>query len=697
VRLSVNTDYVDIQPSDVLGQSSSASFDASTFEVWGALLNGAQMVGITKDELINPPLYRDVLRKHGVTTVFLTTALFNQHANEAPGIFEKLRYVFFGGEASDPRAVASVLANRPPKFLMHVYGPTETTVFATALQVRDVSKAAKTIPIGRPIANTTAYVLDGARNLAPIGVPGELYLGGDGVALGYLNRPELTAEKFVANPFNTEPGAKLYRSGDLVRLREDGAIEFVGRIDNQIKLRGFRIELGEIETALLKHPAIRNATVLARQDTPGEKRLVGYVEFLPGQKIGTSDLKSFLTHSLPEFMIPAAFVAMDKMPLNANGKVDRKALPAPEWTSVERVFEAPGNPLEQQIAKIWERVLGVQPIGATDNFFDLGGHSLLAVKLFAQLEKAFEQKLPLATLFKAPTIRQLAEILRGETKPQAWSTIVDIQPKGTRCPIFWVHSLGGDGGGGFFYYRRLAELLGEDQPSYGIRSPQEPFDKIESMAAYYIHALKEVQPQGPYQLGGFCFGGVVAFEIARQMEAGGDKVSMLAVLESAPPNLEKASEMSAEAARFSIENVYENLRDFVSHKPSEQVEMVRRKARKVKEKLIKRNGDRQAPAALNDLIDMTKYPKDYVRYAETHWKALESYKPGQYGGAVHLFRARKQPLRSFDPSLGWSFLAPGRVKITVIPGTHESIVQDPNVQILAAKIQETMRAESPGA
>jgi thioesterase domain-containing protein len=384
------------------------------------------------------------------------------------------------------------------------------------------------------------------------------------------------------------------------------------------------------------------------------------------------------------------------MPLLPNGKVDRKALPAPEWKSHDRLFEAPADPLEQQIAKIWERVLGVQPIGATDNFFDLGGHSLLAVKLFAQFEKVFERKLPLATLFKAPTIRQLADFIRGEAKPQAWSTIVDIQPKGTKRPIFWIHSLGGDGGGGFFYYRRLATLLGEDQPSFGIRSPQEPFDKIEAMAAYYIRALKEMQPQGPYQLGGFCFGGVVAYEMARQLEAAGEKVSLLAILESSPPNLDKLRDHLPRSARFRIENVYENLRDFVSHPTREQLAMVKRKARKVREKFAHRNGDgaNQPPPALNELIDMSKYPKDYVKYAETHWKALESYIPGPYNGTVHLFRARKQPLRITDPSLGWNVVAPGRVHITVIPGTHESMVTDPNVQILADKIQETIRETS---
>lgn len=695
-RLVLNTDYVDVKPTDVIAQGSSQSFDASIFEIWGALMNGAKVAGIKKDDLINPKTLSEILRKERVTMMFVTTALFNQLASDAPGIFETLRYVFFGGEACNPKAVASVLKNRPPQNVVHVYGPTETTVFATHFLVREVRDSAKTIPIGHPIANTTGYVVDAAGNLAPTGVPGELWLGGDGVAVGYLNRPELTREKFIPDPFSQEEGARLYRTGDLVRRREDGAIEFLGRIDNQVKIRGFRIELGEIEAALLKHGAVRKAVVLAREDKAGDKKLVAYVEPDPGQTADAVGLKSHLKQSLPDFMVPSAFVVLEHLPLSPNGKIDRKALPAPEWKATERVFQSAADEIEQKILKIWEHTLGVQPIGVTDNFFDLGGHSLLAVKVFAQFEKVFERKLPLATLFKAPTIRQLAEIIRGESKPQAWSTIVDIQPKGGKPPIFWVHSLGGDGGGGFFYYRRLATLLGEDQPSFGIRSPQEPFDRIEDMAAYYIRALKEMQPQGPYQLGGFCFGGIVAYEMARQLEASGEKVSLLAVLESAPPNLDKLQARLPRSARFSIENVYENLRDFVSHSPSEQVAMVKRKARKMRDKISQKassngNAASQPPPALKDLIDMSKYPKDYVKYAETHWKALEGYVPGPYGGTVHLFRARKQPLRITDPSLGWNIVAPGRVKVEVIPGTHETMVTEPHVQVLAQKVIETMR------
>ncbi len=696
VRLVCGTDYLEIEPEDAVAQASSISFDAASWEIWAPLLNGARVVGFSKEELVDADLLAEGLRKYGVTAAFFTTALFNQLAAEAPGVFANLKCVIFGGEASDPKSVAAVLQQGPPRQLLHAYGPTETSVYATIHRVTEVPDGASTIPIGRPIANSTAYIVESGGTLAPIGVPGELWLGGDGVALGYLGRPELTAERFVPDRFGPDPSQKLYRSGDLARLREDGAIEFIGRADSQVKLRGFRIELGEIEAALLTHPAVRKAVVLAREDSPGGKRLVAYIECEPEKNPAIPEIKALLKRTLPDFMIPAAFVAMEKMPMLPNGKVDRKGLPAPEWHGSERAFEAAATPLERQISKIWERILGVQPIGVTDNFFDLGGHSLLAVKLFAQLDQSFGRKLPLASLFKAPTIRQLAEIIRADPKPQAWSTIVDIQPRGGKRPIFWVHSLGGDGGGGFFYYRKLAELLGQDQPSFGIRSPQEPFDRIEAMARHYIQAIKEKQPRGPYQLGGFCFGGLVAFEMARQLEAAGEVVGLLAILESGPPNLDK-TQVTAGSARFSIENVYENLRDFASHPASEQVAMLRRKAKKIRDRLASRSGQpNQPPPALNEMIDMTKYPKDYVKYAETHWKALENYKAGGYRGTIHLFRARKQPLRSMDPSLGWNQVAPGRVRIAVIPGTHESMVQEPNVQTLAQRIREAIE-EAAGA
>lgn len=700
-RLVLNTNYIALEPSDVVAQASNASFDAATFEIWGALLNGARLVGIHKDTTLSPQDFARQLRNSKVTTLFVTTALFNQLARETPGGFRTLRHVLFGGEAVDPKWVRSVLECHPPARLLHVYGPTESTTFTSWHLIREVEEDATTVPIGRPISNTQMYILDRQMQPVPAGVAGELYVGGDGLAHGYFNQPDLTAEKFVKHPFI--PGAKLYKTGDLARFRPDGEVEFIGRVDHQVKIRGLRIELGEIESLLARHENISNCVVLAREDTPGEKRLAAY--FIPKTQPAPTpaDLRNHLKRDLPDFMIPSAWVCLKEFPLTPNEKVDRKALPAPDQNRPDlgKTFIAPRDMAEQQLAKVWEKVLGVQPIGVADNFFELGGHSLLAVKLFSQIDRVFGKKLPLATLFRAPTIEQMAKLFREEPAEKSWSTIVDIQPEGAKPAFFWIHSLGGDGGGGFFYYRKLAELLGPDQPSYGIRSPQQPFSKIEEMAAFYIKELRAFQPEGPYNLGGFCFGGVVAYEMACQLVEAGEEVGLLAVLESSPPNLQNKNGWNANNARHSIENLLENVKDFVHHKPEEQMAFLREKGRRLKAKLKGRvnssqGGEVEAPQ-LKDVLDMTNYPKDYVKYAETHWSALTRFHPRPFAGPIHVFRARKQGLSNFNHTLGWENIVSGEVRVDVIPGTHESMLQEPNVQILASRLRACLEERSSQA
>jgi thioesterase domain-containing protein/acyl carrier protein len=584
----------------------------------------------------------------------------------------------------------------PPKRLLHVYGPTENTTFSSWYLVKEAPEEGETVPIGRPIANSTFYVLGAGMEPAPMGVTGEVYVGGDGLARGYWDRPELSAEKFVPNPFSTDADSRLYRTGDLGRFDRDGNLEFIGRVDHQVKLRGFRLELGEIENLLTRHFGVANALVMLREDVPGDKRLVAYI--VPkGTPPAASELKELLQKELPSYMVPAAFVFMEQFPLTPNEKVDRRALPIPEANRPElkKTFIAPRDSTEQQLAKIWEKVLGVQPIGVADNFFDLGGHSLMAVRLFAQIEKFLNKKLPLATLFRAPTIEGIARIVREENQTKAWSTIVDIQPKGSHPPFFWIHSLGGDGGGGFFYYRKLADLLGPDQPSFGIRSPQEPFSRIEDMASFYAKEIRKFQPHGPYFLGGFCFGGNVAYEIAQQLTALGEKVGLLVMLESSPPNVSHKQSWSATAAKYSFENLVENVKGFVSESPEKRLTMLKSKGKRLMEKFKKRLGataKSNESGALNQILDLSTYPEGYVKYAETHWQALTQYQPKPYGGEITLFRAKKQALSNFTHTLGWEALAEDRVHVTVIPGTHESMLQEPNVQIVAAKLRGLLDA-----
>ena len=411
-RLVMNTDYVELGPEDRIAQTSNTSFDAATFEIWGALLNGAQLVGVSKDVVLSARAYAEEIRRREITTLFLTTALFNELAREAPWMFSGVRQVLFGGEAVKPHWVAQVLREGKPGRLLHVYGPTETTTFATWYQVEDVQEGATTVPIGRPIANTRVYVLDGQEEPVPIGMTGELYIGGDGVARGYLNRPELTTERFVEDRFSSETGTRLYRTGDLVRYRADGNLEFLGRADQQVKIRGFRVELEEIETVLRKHPEVREAVVLAREGTMQEKRLVAYL-VLRGHEVGTSEFRCWVKERLPEYMTPSAFLYLERLPLNANGKLDKQALPAPEQRrpDLNEPFAAAESDMEQIIAGLWKAALGLQEVGRYDNFFDLGGHSLLVAQIHAKLEKAVGRSVAIVDIFRHPTISTLAKHL----------------------------------------------------------------------------------------------------------------------------------------------------------------------------------------------------------------------------------------------------------------------------------------------
>ncbi|MBZ5554816.1 MAG: amino acid adenylation domain-containing protein [Acidobacteriia bacterium] len=412
-RLLSNTNYIELQPSDRVAQASNASFDAATFEIWGALLSGARLVGIPRDVILSPQAFAKALRDQNISVMFLTTALFNQMAREAPGAFAHLRYLLFGGEAVDPRWAREVLHTHPPQRLLHVYGPTETTTFATWHPVDGVEPDAVTIPIGRPISNTEAYILDSNLQPVPIGLSGELHLGGDGLAQGYLNRPDLTAEKFIPHPFNPVSGARLYKTGDLCRFLEDGSIEFLGRIDTQVKIRGFRVELEEIESVLDQHPGVQECVVVMREDTPGDKRLVAYLVPRNQGKPVVSELRALLKQKLPDYMVPGTFVILDSLPLNPNGKVDRRALPVPDASrpDLEEKYAAPRHPVEEVLVGILGEVLGLERVGIHDNFFELGGHSLMATRAVGRIRDAFEFELPLRRLFEAPTAAELADVL----------------------------------------------------------------------------------------------------------------------------------------------------------------------------------------------------------------------------------------------------------------------------------------------
>ncbi|MFN8541740.1 MAG: amino acid adenylation domain-containing protein, partial [Thermomicrobiales bacterium] len=527
---------------DTLVAVTTLSFDIHVLELWLPLVVGARVVIAGRDTATDGPRLATLIRDAGATAVQATPATWRMLIAAGWQGNRRLK-LLCGGEAL-PRALADQLLDRCGE-LWNMYGPTETTVWSSVLRV---GRGDGPVTVGGPMANTAFWVLDERGQLLPVGIFGELFIGGAGVAAGYLNRPELTAERFIADPFGQERGERLYRTGDRVRWRPDGTLEFSGRLDFQVKVRGYRIELGEIEAALLGQAAVRAAVVVVREDAPGEARLVAYVTPREGQAADPAALRVALRAQLPDYMVPAAFVVLEALPLTPNGKVDRRALPAPEEAAPGegQGFLGPRDATELRLARIWEEVLGVRPIGVTANFFDLGGHSLLAVRLFARIAAEFGHDLPLATLFRAPTIADLAGFLRDGAEATSWSSLVPLQPHGALPPFFCIHPIGGN----VLSFHDLAKHIGPDQPIYGLQARglsghEAPHTHVEEMAAHYIAEMRRLQPEGPYYVGGQCFGGMVALEVAQQLQAAGETVGLLAMFDNYAPGYTKLLSRSA--------------------------------------------------------------------------------------------------------------------------------------------------------
>ncbi len=699
-RLVLNTNYVALDSSDRVAQASNACFDAATFEIWGALLHGARLVGVSKDVALSPREFAALLREKEISVLFLTTDLLNQFVSELPGAFHSVRHLLFGGSAVDPRWIRELLKHGPPRRLLHVYGPTESTTFTSWHLVQDVPEEATTIPIGRAIGNTQIYLLDRHLNPLPVGVPGELHIGGDGLAREYLNRPELTAEKFIPNPFSEEPGARLYKTGDLARYRPDGSIEFLGRLDDQVKIRGFRVEPGEIEAVLNGHSGVREAVVVAREDAPGEKRLVAYVVPESKERPLLGQLRAHLQQRLPEYMVPSGFVLLEALPLLPSGKVNRHELPAPDRTrpELERRYVAPRDTLERQLTEIWERVIGVHPIGARDNFFELGGHSLLAVRLFVQIEKFIGKKLPLATVFQAPTVEQLAGKLREEGWAEPWSSLVLMQGGGKRPPFFCVPGVGGN----ILGLYDLARHLGPDQPVYGLQAQgldgkQEPHTRVEDMAAHYIKEIGAVLPEGPFLLGGASFGGKVAFEMARQLHAAGHKVALVALFDTfgrgSLGSLPKMTVLRHRLKNYRIRIAF-HMRNLLYQ--SERRTYIRKKSRT----LMRRIRSRIWQIIFKSYQRMARpLPRALRNVREAGYLASKEYRPKIYPGRVTLFRAGVRSIAgAADYEMGWGKLANGGVDVREVPGDHVNMLVEPHVQILAQQLRDCIdRAMEPEA
>ncbi|NEO35901.1 MAG: amino acid adenylation domain-containing protein [Moorea sp. SIOASIH] len=641
-----------------------------------------------------------------------------------------------GGEALSANHIKFWQKYAPQIRLINEYGPTETVVGCCIYEVGGKTFSGGNIPIGRPISNTKIYILDSHLEPVAIGVPGELYIGGDGLARGYLNRPELTSEKFIPNPFCNSKSQRLYKTGDLARYLRDGNIEFLGRIDNQVKIRGFRIELGEIEAVLSSHPHIQQTVVIAREDIPGNKRLVAYI-VSQSESLSTNQLREFLKQKLPEYMVPSAFVTLDTLPLTQNGKVDRKSLPAPDGvvTSVEE-YVAPRTPTEEIIANIFAKVLGLQDVGIHDNFFELGGHSLLAVRLMSQIKQQFQINLPLATLFQSPTIEQLASLLGSSVNTQN-PILVGIKTSGNQPPLFCIHPLGGN----LLCYAELARHLDQDYPVYGLQSlgldgQQQPLTSVEEMASHYIQAIQQIQPQGSYHLIGWSFGGVIAYEMAQQLQTKNTSVALLTLIDSYVPTLirkpseidqamivnlfigwwsmggviayEMAQQLQAKNEPVALLTLIDSYAPTVIQMPSEidQAMIVNLLAQDLgglygqeldisHETLRQLEPDEQVLHLFEQGKQQGILPSDLeIEQMRSLWKVLKAnitayyhYKPKAYPGSLLLINASQtSPGVIEDPTHGWGSLVNGDIQTHTITGDHYTIIKAPQVEALTTEL-----------
>ncbi|EMH4075209.1 amino acid adenylation domain-containing protein [Serratia marcescens] len=532
-RLVRNNRYAAFDADDRIAFAANPAFDASTMEVWAALLNGGALVVIAPEVMMEAERLAAELQRHRITTLFLTTALFNQYVHSISGALAQLKYLISGGEKEDPGAYARLLQERGPVHLIHAYGPTETTTFATTARIERAEGEAR-LPIGKPIGNTRAYLLDARGRPVPMGAVGELHIGGVGVALGYLNRPELTAQRFLSDPFNPVGGGRMYRTGDLARYLPDGSLEYQGRCDQQIKLRGFRIEPGEIEVQLAASPWVREAVVQVCS-TEHHPRLVAWI--VPTADADRSalqgQLRAYLSERLPEYMVPSAYVWLDALPLTANGKLDRRALPEPERAAVgTREYAAPQGETETTLARVWCELLEIGQIGRHDNFFELGGHSLLAVRLSSQLRQQ-GITLPVQAIFNHPILAELAERIDRRTAEAPLRKAVPARSSGSRPPLFFVPT----GFGDHSYVFELAKEIDETFPVYAVPWPavEEKPATMSDMAASAVALIREVQPQGPYHLAGYSSGGVLAYAIAEQLQSAGEAVAFLGLIDTLRP------------------------------------------------------------------------------------------------------------------------------------------------------------------
>ncbi len=676
-----------LKPDDVLLAVTTLSFDIAGLELFLPLIVGAQSVIVSRDMAADGKKLAEALRSCNASIMQATPTtwrvLLEAGWRGAPG-FRAL----CGGEPLS-RELADAIMDAGAE-LWNLYGPTETTIWSA---IGKVSRGEGAPPLGHPIANTRLYLLDASLKPLPPGLPGELYIGGEGLARGYRGREDLTKEKFVADPFDAAPDARLYRTGDLVQRRGDGTLLFIGRTDNQVKVRGYRIELGDIDAHLSRHPAVKQCVVVVREDTPGTRRLVAY--YIPNQgcKPQAYELKACLREHLPAYMVPSFFVALEQMPLTHNGKIDRRTLPRPDAVedASQRDGTPPRNATEGKLARLWERLLDVRSISVTSSFFDLGGDSLLAARLFAELERTTGKTMPLATLFQSPTIEALARALEEPGAPAGWSSLVPVQSGGSRPPLFLVHGAEGN----VLLYRELANCLGPEQPVYGLQSQgldgsSAPAASVEEMASRYVQEIMRHDPHGPYCLGGYCMGGAVALEMAQRLTEMGREVRFLGMFETY--NLRAAPQHSfilSEAHNTAQNFAYHVLNIFAAGQFGD-TSFLREKYLVEKRRLFLKARIAFAAMAAGLGLHGTA-PYHHLRIDAVNEAAHQAYVPRPYAGRIALFRPKTHYTGYKDPLFGWGDIAKGGVDVHTLPVYPRGMLVQPFVKQLGQELGRALR------
>jgi len=673
-------------PGDTVLQMASPAFDAAVAELVTALCLGGRLCLAGRDALLPGPGLLDLLTSRGVTHATITPSVLVELPDPAAGDLPQLRTLVVAGEACPAGLVARW---SPGRRLVNAYGPTEVTIWATGEICLPEGGAPA---IGRPIPHVGVHVVDEALHPVPLGVPGELCIGGVGVARGYLGLPERTAERFVPDPYASTAGSRLYRTGDLGRYRADGRIDFLGRIDQQVKVRGVRIEPGEVESALRSHPAVRDAAVVAQEDGRGGRRLAAWVVASGTAPLpGTAELRRFLAAALPEPMIPAAISILDALPLTPNGKLDRLALArqVPEQLRAgERM--APRDELELALFALWEEVLGDRSLGVTDDFFQAGGHSLLAVRLMARIRERLGRELPLAALFAGASVERLAALLRQSGPPPRREPLVELRTvESSRAPLFLIHPVGGN----VLCYAELARAL--DRTVYGLQMPdpdQEGFPaSLEELATLYLEEVRKVRPEPPHHLAGWSMGGVLAFEMARQLGRRNGRSGLLAIADAEPP-LEARAPVRDEdlLRRFALDLAGLS----ASGAPLRLPELAPGSGDALEEELFAfaRQAGLIPPglglSTVRTLFHMFRVNVGFLR-------AYGGGEPCAGPALLLLAKETAYPGRCDELAHGWSALIGSGLEVRSLPGNHYSLLKRPNVQSLAEQLRKALTRAEP--